>query len=177
MIHELKCIDPYFAHVALGLKTFEVRKNDRDFNVGDVLLLSRLRRDGLTGERVRVDVVHVLEGGAFGIADGYCVLGIRDPVILESKDKNAHKYTRPSPVVDRSLSDGAKWCALVEASGIQGTASARSVCDLLDYIGRTAVRDAAAKTVAEYPYWMERMNRKPSKVGDAAQDAETEEGR
>lgn len=38
-IHSLKTIQPYFGQVKSGLKTAELRKNDRDFKVGDWLLL------------------------------------------------------------------------------------------------------------------------------------------
>lgn len=37
MRHELKCLPEYFVHVASGDKTFEIRKNDRNFEVGDRL--------------------------------------------------------------------------------------------------------------------------------------------
>ncbi|WP_349535176.1 DUF3850 domain-containing protein [Leuconostoc citreum] len=40
-IHELKLDRFYFDDVKSGLKTFEIRKNDRDFQVGDLLSLSR----------------------------------------------------------------------------------------------------------------------------------------
>jgi hypothetical protein len=38
-IHELKCVEPYFTDIITGMKSFEVRKNDRDFQVGDILHL------------------------------------------------------------------------------------------------------------------------------------------
>ncbi|MFH7619636.1 DUF3850 domain-containing protein [Leuconostoc mesenteroides] len=40
-IHELKLDTEYFDDVNSGLKTFEIRKNDRDYQVGDLLSLSR----------------------------------------------------------------------------------------------------------------------------------------
>lgn len=40
-IHELKLDDKYFNDVRDGIKTFEIRKNDRDFKAGDLLALSR----------------------------------------------------------------------------------------------------------------------------------------
>ena len=40
-IHELKLDTEYFDDVKSGLKTFEIRKNDRDYQVGDLLSLSR----------------------------------------------------------------------------------------------------------------------------------------
>ena len=35
MIHQLKIEPDYFKKIVEGVKTFEVRKNDRDFHVGD----------------------------------------------------------------------------------------------------------------------------------------------
>lgn len=39
MTHHLKCHPPYFEKIVSGTKKFEIRKNDRDFEVGDVLVL------------------------------------------------------------------------------------------------------------------------------------------
>ena len=38
-IHELKILPQYFKEVEENKKTFELRKDDRDYKVGDVLLL------------------------------------------------------------------------------------------------------------------------------------------
>lgn len=37
--HILKTVEPYFSAVASGEKTFEVRRNDRAFQKGDILVL------------------------------------------------------------------------------------------------------------------------------------------
>ena len=42
MIHELKTEQKYFKEVVAGRKTFEMRVNDRDFNVGDFLALNEI---------------------------------------------------------------------------------------------------------------------------------------
>jgi len=39
-IHELKLNTDYFSAVEAGRKRFEIRKNDRDYQVGDLLALS-----------------------------------------------------------------------------------------------------------------------------------------
>lgn len=38
-VHDLKCWPVFFAPLARGEKTFELRVNDRDYKVGDLLLL------------------------------------------------------------------------------------------------------------------------------------------
>lgn len=37
--HELKILPQYYAAVAIGTKTFEIRKNDRDYQTGDIVIL------------------------------------------------------------------------------------------------------------------------------------------
>ena len=37
--HYLKCWPIFFFEAASGMKTFEIRKNDRDFRVGDIIVL------------------------------------------------------------------------------------------------------------------------------------------
>jgi len=39
MEHELKLHPKYFERVSRGEKTFEVRKNDRDYQVGDTVIM------------------------------------------------------------------------------------------------------------------------------------------
>ena len=44
MIHELKILPEYFEAVTSGRKQFEIRKNDRDFKVGDQLILREYKK-------------------------------------------------------------------------------------------------------------------------------------
>ena len=78
--HELKCWPPFWRDIVDEQKAFEIRKNDRDYQVGDVLVLNEYVRDVLgghyTGATVRVRVHYMVSGG-FGLESGYCVLGIR----------------------------------------------------------------------------------------------------
>jgi len=79
MIHELKCWPKFFKAMVDGVKTFEVRKNDRRFEVGDELLLREYdpAKQELSGQTYIVSISYILPGGNFGIDPDYVVLGIR----------------------------------------------------------------------------------------------------
>lgn len=72
-VHELKVFPPYFRATAELRKTFEVRQSkDRDFRVGDTLVLKEFSDGAYTGGELRAEVTYVLHGGVFGIpADTY----------------------------------------------------------------------------------------------------------
>ena len=74
--HELKSWPENFGAVLDG-RPFEVRKFDRQFEVGDTLLLREWDpvTEMYTGGKCRRDVTHILSG-APGIDPDYCVLGI-----------------------------------------------------------------------------------------------------
>lgn len=80
--HSLKTLPEYFESVLSGTKPFEVRNNDREFAVGDVLhLLEWDPKTDLggryTGRETKMKVTYLLNGGQFGISVGTVVLGIR----------------------------------------------------------------------------------------------------
>jgi hypothetical protein len=65
--------------VAEGRKRFEVRKDDRTFEVGDTLVLREwddIATERYTGRQVRVQVTYLMPGGQFGVMHGYVVLGV-----------------------------------------------------------------------------------------------------
>lgn len=86
-VHRLKTLPEYMYRVHSGQKTFEVRRNDRDFQVGDILALEihyppdhhdRESRNNFGGTvwQINAKVTYVLPGGQFGIEPGYCIMGI-----------------------------------------------------------------------------------------------------
>ena len=79
MVHDLKTWPVYFRRVFSGDKTFEVRKDDRDFQIGDFLNLKEYNPDTneYTGKSVSVYITYILRGGGFGIETGYCVMAIK----------------------------------------------------------------------------------------------------
>ncbi|AGC43281.1 hypothetical protein MYSTI_01952 [Myxococcus stipitatus DSM 14675] len=76
--HDLKTWPPYFQDVMTGVKSFELRENDRDFAVGDTLCLREWdpQVSQYTMRAVTRRVVYVLPGGAFGLASTHVILGL-----------------------------------------------------------------------------------------------------
>ncbi len=81
--HKLKTWGPYFFAVEAGLKTFEIRKNDRDFNVGDTLILQEYEPDSMeySGREI-AKTVNYMAQGVFGLPDDVCVMAL-----IESEGK------------------------------------------------------------------------------------------
>ena len=79
-LHELEIWASCFAAVESGAKPFDVRKNDRNFQVGDALLLREYDPEtaAFSGRIALHWASYVLTGGTFGIADGWCVLGLAE---------------------------------------------------------------------------------------------------
>jgi Domain of unknown function (DUF3850) len=79
--HELKCWPAFFQAIRDGGKTFEVRRNDRGFQRGDVLRLREWHpqrvANNYTGNDLWVEVTYVLSGHE-GIRDGFVVMGIQE---------------------------------------------------------------------------------------------------
>ena len=75
MIHELKTEKKYYDRVVTGEKKFELRKNDRDFQVGDEIILIEMVEDGtLAIDGIRLAIKYILHGPLFGLEAGYCIL-------------------------------------------------------------------------------------------------------
>lgn len=84
VVHALKTEQPYFNDIKSGAKTFELRKNDRNYKVGDTLILQEWSSTGgYTGETVVKIVTYILKDCVeYGLQDGYCILGIDDGMIV-----------------------------------------------------------------------------------------------
>jgi len=78
MIHKLKALNPYFSDILDGMKTFEIRKNDRNFQIGDQLLLQEydLYTNKYLERNCLCNVIYIVFGGQFGIEKGFVVMGI-----------------------------------------------------------------------------------------------------
>lgn len=76
-IHQVKTLKEYYVAIDVGVKTFELRKNDRNYKAGDILHLMEYENNSYTGNQIKFLITYVLENcPQFGLVDGYCVLGI-----------------------------------------------------------------------------------------------------
>lgn len=99
--HNLKLSIEFCDAVLSGEKTFEVRKNDRGFQTGDLIRFiptdgtSYRSSDGTVREHAKHEIsghtykiTYILNG--WGIKNGYVVLGIREERSNGKKQSNDH---------------------------------------------------------------------------------------
>lgn len=77
MFHELKILPEFFDAVVMREKTFEIRKNDRGFKVGDWLALKEWDGENYTGREVVRYVNYILYDWQAGLKDGYCIMNLK----------------------------------------------------------------------------------------------------
>jgi len=86
-IHELKTDALPFHQVVERCKTFEIRRDDREFGIGDTLFLRETMFDGedmrrnkkpliFTGRDCYVRVIGIMRGPIYGLAEGWVILSI-----------------------------------------------------------------------------------------------------
>lgn len=74
-VHDVKLGTTFFDDVKTGRKTFELRKNDRGYKEGDIIVMHEYK-DGTTTDRtIEKKIVYMLEDFT-GLEDGYCILGL-----------------------------------------------------------------------------------------------------
>jgi ASC-1-like (ASCH) protein len=86
VVYELKTDPEVYDAVARGVKKYEIRFNDRDYQVGDILILKETYNTGeqiktgqpltYTGRQLRVKVLHILKGPIYGLLDGWCIMSL-----------------------------------------------------------------------------------------------------
>ena len=80
--HELKLLTEYYNRILMGQKTFEIRRNDRDFQVGDVLVLREFSgEEYLDSQPIRAEVTYITN---YEQKPDYVVMGF---IIQEVKDE------------------------------------------------------------------------------------------
>lgn len=134
--HELKTWPDQWRALARGEKPFEVRKDDRGFEVGDHLILNEFDpRPGAdqSGRAVDAWITYKLPGGQFGIEEGFCVLGLRFPA----------KELLPNPFSDsltakdliQRIGEFGAWASALGLDSEEASKASKSAMDA--FLGRT----------------------------------------
>lgn len=75
VIHELKIAPEYFQAVEAGIKPFEIRFNDRNYRIGDSLVLREWNGHSYTGKVVYREITYITD---YAQQEGYIVMGIKN---------------------------------------------------------------------------------------------------
>lgn len=78
-LHTLKIQPKYYYAVMKGYKTFELRKNDRDFLAFDLIHFVNVNGENFINEPNNVyQITYVLQDvPEYGLKEDYCILGIK----------------------------------------------------------------------------------------------------
>jgi len=77
-VHHLKTLSEYFQAVVDDRKFFEIRKNDRDFRVGEFLCLWEFDGSKYSDRAVLVSVPYILRPcPVYGLVDNHCIMSIK----------------------------------------------------------------------------------------------------
>jgi hypothetical protein len=78
--HILKTWLEEFKDIKSGRKTFDFRKNDRGFEVGDTVISAEYNQHSkkFTGEKHEARITFMIQGGKFGIPEGYCIMALKE---------------------------------------------------------------------------------------------------
>lgn len=139
--HAIKIKKKYFKAVLSGEKNFEIRKNDRDYQVGDIIHFVPV--DDECGMIIphnpnAYKITYVFHGGEYGLEEGYCVFGI----IPEAYDKEirAKVIDEFAGKIELEISESIIWDMLATMSE-NGSLSDTSD-KIVDYVIDTAKRIA-----------------------------------
>jgi hypothetical protein len=77
-IHDLKTHPEPFSAIRCGVKKYEIRKNDRNFKVDDILRLQEYNPETnkYTGQQEYCKISYITPGGGYGLPSTLCVLSI-----------------------------------------------------------------------------------------------------
>lgn len=82
--HELKILPQYYDEVKSQRKTFEIRKDDRDYQVGDTIILKEYNGD-YTGNKCKRKITYIMrDAKEYGLNDDYCIIGMQPVYWIDS---------------------------------------------------------------------------------------------
>lgn len=87
--HNLKMTPEFFEAVKKGKKTFEIRLNDRDYKIGDRIILKEYQSKKYTGREIIGQITYITD---YEQKEGYIVFSFKKISITSRKDDG--KYER-----------------------------------------------------------------------------------
>jgi len=123
-IHQLKTWPTHFQDLIERKKTFEIRKNDRDFQVGNLLELLEWQPifkgsmespfeivgGSFTGRNLTVEVTHILSAPEFGVDENVVILSIKFQDTLKFKEPTTNE--KPFNIYEIRIGENKSWyCA------------------------------------------------------------------
>ncbi|WP_454151496.1 DUF3850 domain-containing protein [Microbacterium lacticum] len=86
-LHELKSWPEFFGPLSAGVRTHELRRNDRDYQIGDQLLLKEYLPDAesFTGAELLLEITSLTSSqipcavSAEGLHQDFCILSVTRP--------------------------------------------------------------------------------------------------
>ena len=76
--HQLKIKEDYARAHLSGVKSWELRENDRDFKIGDQIEFSALDERGFVVMTYKRTITYLFKGGQYGLAPDYVILTLTD---------------------------------------------------------------------------------------------------
>lgn len=89
---EVKVLPEFYEELRMHRKTFEIRKDDRDYQVGDILVLREWNGKEYTGSKTKREITYILRNAEeYGLKEGFCILALQTI---------GWNYIRPSATLD-----------------------------------------------------------------------------
>lgn len=81
--HLLKCEQPHFDNLKAGIKTLELRKNDRNYQVGDGLILTLYdwQKKEYGHDQLVTEITHTIQDETW-LQPGCIALSIKPPICI-----------------------------------------------------------------------------------------------
>jgi uncharacterized protein DUF3850 len=78
MTHSVKCWTQYYGAIRDNIKRFDLRKDDRGYEVGDKVIFEEFKHGvgEYTGKTVERRIAYILRDFD-GLMPGYCILGLK----------------------------------------------------------------------------------------------------
>jgi len=77
MEHEIKILEQFAEEHLNGKKSWELRRNDRNYKVGDTITFIIVNRHNKpTGKHYKRKITYLFEGGMYGLEKGFCIFSV-----------------------------------------------------------------------------------------------------